>query len=204
MSMEKSGSGELKLNRRKLIKAAGISAASLGASLVLPSDWTKPIARFGVLPAHAQVSGPTYAPISSTPSFATGVESDNPLNTVDSVNIYFDGANSLTMVVQENPDSSDPDFIINVDVDSDEGETWDVDSGPGGGSNWSVISASWTGTSDPTSTNIAEGTGFTIRVQRIAGTNTGRIYDITFDVAVAPSGDGFQATVSNVQALRIS
>lgn len=202
--MEKSEGKELNLNRRKLIKAAGISAVSLGTSWVLPSDWIKPIARFGVLPAHAQVTGPTYAPISSTPSFATGVESDTPPETFDSVNIYFDGANSLTMVVQEDPDPSDPDYIINIEVDSDEGETWDVDTGPGGGGNWDFITASWTSNSSPSAFEIAEGTGFTIRVQRIAGGNVGRIFDISFDVAVAPSGDGFQATVSNVQALRIS
>ncbi len=49
--------------RRKLLKALGAGGGALVVSAMLPGRWIKPLARIGVLPAHAQMSnGGQYIP----------------------------------------------------------------------------------------------------------------------------------------------
>jgi hypothetical protein len=55
---DESRSDETRVERRRLLKLAGITgAAGLGA-IFLPSSWTKPVLRSVVVPAHAQTTDP--------------------------------------------------------------------------------------------------------------------------------------------------
>jgi hypothetical protein len=45
------------ISRRRLLKALTAAGGALAASL-LPGEWAKPVVEVGVLPAHAQVTGP--------------------------------------------------------------------------------------------------------------------------------------------------
>jgi hypothetical protein len=45
------------ISRRRLLKALAAAGGAIAASL-LPGEWAKPVVEVGVLPAHAQVTGP--------------------------------------------------------------------------------------------------------------------------------------------------
>ena len=49
---------KIAFNRRRLLKALTAGGGALAVSTMLPSSWVRPIARIGVLPAHAQTTGP--------------------------------------------------------------------------------------------------------------------------------------------------
>lgn len=46
------------LNRRQLLKAIAAAGGAVAAATMLPGEWAKPVVEMGVLPAHAQVTGP--------------------------------------------------------------------------------------------------------------------------------------------------
>jgi hypothetical protein len=48
------------INRRTLLKALLAAGGGLTASAFLPAQWTKPLVKTGVLPAHAQTSARYY------------------------------------------------------------------------------------------------------------------------------------------------
>ena len=190
--------------RRALLKGLGITAMTLGASFTMPENWMKPIARVGVLPAHAQTS-PCQDIITSTPATLTvyGLI-EQPAEDEDGINIYFNGCDNLSMASGDEPDTSNPNFILFLDVDSGDGQTFDIETGPLPSSPWSIVSTSWT----PDGPNGAvgdepQGTGFTIRLQKESGLNAGATFDVVFDVTVSPVTNGFSMTVSNLQASRV-
>lgn len=49
-------SDEVKMSRRRLLKAIAATGGAVAASTLLPGKWTKPVVEVGVLPLHAQVS----------------------------------------------------------------------------------------------------------------------------------------------------
>jgi hypothetical protein len=50
------GVGQPDAGRRKLLKVAAAAGGAVAATTMLPGSWVKPVAKLGVLPAHAQVS----------------------------------------------------------------------------------------------------------------------------------------------------
>jgi hypothetical protein len=53
------------LSRRKLLERVALGGAAISVTL-LPSEWVKPVVETIVVPAHAQVSGPSpSAPVPS-------------------------------------------------------------------------------------------------------------------------------------------
>jgi hypothetical protein len=49
-------SGEIKMNRRRLLKTLAAAGGAAAASSLLPGKWARPLLEVGVLPAHAQIS----------------------------------------------------------------------------------------------------------------------------------------------------
>jgi hypothetical protein len=192
---------KLNRSRRKALKVMGVSVLGLGASFVLPADWTKPVARFGVLPAHAQVSPCQDNFISSPASLTVFGLVEQPGDDVDGINFHFDGCSFLRMSEGDEADYTNPDFILFLDVDSADGETFDIEIGPVPGSPWSIVSTSWTPTgSYGAAIDLPEGTDFVIRLSKDSGLNAGAVFDVSFDVAVDPVTNGYSMTVSNLRA----
>jgi hypothetical protein len=53
---------EIPISRRRLLKALVAAGGATAAASLLPGKWSKPLAKVGVLPAHAQIS-PTPPPL---------------------------------------------------------------------------------------------------------------------------------------------
>jgi hypothetical protein len=50
------------LGRRQLLKALAAGGGAVAGAALLPGQWAKPVVEVGVLPAHAQTSGPLPLP----------------------------------------------------------------------------------------------------------------------------------------------
>lgn len=62
---KKQGDETRELSRRKLLERVALGGAAISVTL-LPSEWVKPVVETIVVPAHAQVSGPSpSAPVPS-------------------------------------------------------------------------------------------------------------------------------------------
>lgn len=65
MGDEKKQTEARELSRRKLLERVALGGAAISVTL-LPSQWVKPVVETIVVPAHAQVSGPSpSAPVPS-------------------------------------------------------------------------------------------------------------------------------------------
>lgn len=54
--VDRSGTEEMQISRRRLLKALAAAGGAVAVSSMLPKNWEKPVVEGGVLPAHAQVS----------------------------------------------------------------------------------------------------------------------------------------------------
>ncbi len=58
-------SNEIRISRRRLLKAMAATGGAVAASTLLPGKWAEPLVEAGLLPAHAQAS-PTPTPVLGT------------------------------------------------------------------------------------------------------------------------------------------
>jgi hypothetical protein len=78
MADEKKQTEARELSRRKLLERVALGGAAISVTL-LPSRWVKPVVETIVVPAHAQVSGPSpSAPLPSPSMSVTPVLSLTP------------------------------------------------------------------------------------------------------------------------------
>lgn len=178
--------------RRRLLLAIATTGAASQAHRLLPDEWGRPVIQSVLLPAHAQtsVAPPTdqcpSTPIASTPGTIAARTENEPPEDFDSVDINFDGCDNLTLVDTDSDEGlrgPDVDVILSLDVDpwgndtgSSEFETFDVTHL--GGPRWNVESDDFGGDSD-----LPGGT-YTLTVERTAGGNIGRRFEIVLTVTV--------------------
>jgi hypothetical protein len=72
MADEKKQTEDRELSRRKLLERVALGGAAISVTL-LPSKWVKPVVETIVVPAHAQVSGPSPSAPVPSPSFTPGL-----------------------------------------------------------------------------------------------------------------------------------
>ena len=68
------------LSRRKLLQRVALGGAALSVTL-LPSEWVKPVVETIVVPAHAQVSGPSPSVPVPSPSSSGNFPTPTPSST---------------------------------------------------------------------------------------------------------------------------
>ncbi len=185
-------------NRRKLLKSIAAGSGAVVAGKSIPESWSKPVVDTVLLPTHAATTETTSCPATisnSVPSSLTVVALTGAADEdQDGMEIHFDGCSSLRLIKGDESTGSADDLTF-LDVDSDEPNVFDAETGPG--ANWQMISNSFP--SDPYVSNVAEGP-HTIQVKRLVGPTTGTVYTISFNVAVNGVTGGNEMTVSAVQA----
>ena len=67
MADEKTPAEASELSRRKLLSRVALGGAAISINL-LPAQWVKPVVETIVVPAHAQVSGPSPSAFMPSPS----------------------------------------------------------------------------------------------------------------------------------------
>ncbi len=64
--------------RRKFLKKVAATAGAMGASILLPEKWAKPLVEVITLPAHAETSAPSPSPSPSPPPDPSPSPSPSP------------------------------------------------------------------------------------------------------------------------------
>lgn len=94
---------QVRISRRHLLKLIAAAGGGLGASLILPSKWVKPVMRTGVLPVHAQtsqVAKATQAPVPTQPPVVTKYDIVNSTEVERFDDITFTNYLDLTVTIQ--------------------------------------------------------------------------------------------------------
>ena len=185
-------------SRRRLLKqlAAGGGVAVTAKSL--PESWTKPVVNSVLLPAHARTTGeePSCWNCGSRTVNNTDDQDASCDEILDTkIVLDFDPASGCNLRTGDEGDNT----LIRFDSDCDQ-NNWDAP-GDDVGVNWERYFADFNTGSQG---NNASGTGFTARFARVGGGNTGRCFEVTFDVEVIDGVGTTDMTVSNVEICEIA
>lgn len=109
------------MKRRELLKTLA-GGGVLGASIILPGKWTRPLINKGLLPGHAQTSQPLVCPIISDPAFEFINQQENWIATFTMPNVPV-GVNITSVEVRGNNQAGAPNLPATVTV----GTSTDID-----------------------------------------------------------------------------